>query len=226
MNLGGFRDRGGLLGYALSPQNHLHFRNIMRRKAREEWPVIAAEPMDISRLYTGYVMILAALPAVMVLPSLLTAGTPVGMAIFTAVGEYLASLIAVAALAVISSKLAPFFGGAANLQRAFKLAAFAGTAFFIGDFLSLLVSLFGNIFAALDVQGPLEIMAAAIFISGGIYSIVTYYQGISELMAVPAARQVAYSVVVLLATIVVIMIVSGILIVVSGVLVGLTGMPR
>ena len=33
-------------------------------KPKETWPVIAAEGGDVASLYTGYVMILAAIPAV------------------------------------------------------------------------------------------------------------------------------------------------------------------
>ena len=108
----------------------LRARNIVTTP-RSEWPVIAAEPPDIAGL-SGYVAILAAIPLVAELISLIVMGIPIGGAIAVAVIWSVAFLIDVAVLAGVSSMLAPRFGGVDNLAQGFKLAAYSLTPFWLG----------------------------------------------------------------------------------------------
>ena len=152
---------------------------------RREWPVVAAEPADTVGLYTGYVVILAAIPMIAQLISIVFRGIAFETAILVAVSGYVLRLIHVALLAVISSKLAPTFGGVDNLPQAFKLAAYASTAAWLG-----------GVFMLLPWVGWLLRLAAF-----G-YSIYLFYLGIGELTLVPPERRMGYLVVVIVAMIV------------------------
>ena len=89
---------------------------------KTEWPVIAAEPATVGGLYTGYVMLLAAIPAICTFLKMTVIGyelprprrlperastAGVGMMVVS----YVLSLVSVFVLALIIDALAPTFGG-------------------------------------------------------------------------------------------------------------------
>src|SRR3546814_10117341 len=87
---------------------------------KSEWPVIAAEPATIKGLYTGYFMILAAIPAVfgfikgsLIGPSLfgVTVTTSILSGLVAMVFSYVLSLVMLYVVALIINALAPTFGG-------------------------------------------------------------------------------------------------------------------
>jgi hypothetical protein len=155
-----------------------HARNIISAP-EAEWPVIAAEPADIAGLYTGYIAVLALIPLIAELIHLLFAGESFGVSLALVVSAYVMSLIDVAILAIISSKLAPMFDGVDDINQGFKLAAYAATPGWIGG-IFLLVPWVGGLLRFLC----------------GIYGIYVYYRGISDLMRVPAERRIGYLVMV------------------------------
>lgn len=159
---------------------------------REEWPRIAAEPATIGSLYTGWVVILAAIPAICGLIGALLFGYSMmgisyrpsaGAAISTALVGYVLSLVQVYVLALIIDALAPTFAGTRDRVQAFKLAAYAATAGWVG-----------GLFQILPAIAPLGMIAA-------LYSIYLLYVGLPLLMRAPQEKAVGYTVVTIIAAI-------------------------
>jgi hypothetical protein len=104
----------------------------------KEWPVIAAEADTVSHLYSHYIVVVAAIPAVVVFLQLAVVdlSTPllgtyrVGLpsALGVAVLTYVLSLIDVYVLAWTVDMLAPTFEGRSDRVQALKTVAYAYTA--------------------------------------------------------------------------------------------------
>jgi hypothetical protein len=164
-------------------------------KPKEEWPVIAAEPGTIAEIYSGYVMILAAIPPVcsligttvfgITLPILGTYRIGVAQGLTTAVLSYVMALLGVYVAAVVVQKLAPTFQSEPNLVQAFKLVAYGWTASWVAGVL--------YIFPAL---GLLALLAA-------LYGIYIFYLGVAPLMKTPQEKVIPYMVVAAVVAIVV-----------------------
>ena len=163
-------------------------------RPKQTWPVIAAESADVASIYTGYVAILAAIPAIagfigMTLVGVGAFGVSYHMPILTGVLRmvigYVLSLIMVFVLALIVDALAPTFGGTKNQVQALKLVAYGCTAAFVGGIFSLIPSL------------------AVLGLLAGLYSIYLIYTGISVLMRCPPDKAGAYTAVVIVCAIVV-----------------------
>ncbi len=157
-------------------------------KPKETWPVIAAEGGDAASLYTGYVMILAAIPAVAGFIGLTLVGVnvlgasyrmPILGGVVQMIVSYLLTLAMVFVLALIVNALAPTFGGAKNQLQALKLVAYGCTAAFVG-----------GIFSLIPMLGILGLIA-------GLYSIYLIYTGIAVMMRCPADKAGAYTAVVI-----------------------------
>src|SRR4051794_4573040 len=123
---------------------------------KNAWPRIAAEPATVQSIYTGWVMILAAIgPIIILLRSLvLSTGMMFGpsLALRAAVAGYVNSLVGVALLALIVDVLAPSFGGSKDYLRSLKLVAYSFTPLWVAQialivpFLGLLVVLVALIY--------------------------------------------------------------------------------
>ena len=87
---------------------------------RNEWVKIAAEPATVQSLYTGWIMILAAIGPIALLLAL--------HSIQFAVAQYVLSLINTFLLALIVDALAPTFGGKKDFISSLKLTAYSYTA--------------------------------------------------------------------------------------------------
>ena len=95
------------------------------------WETIDTEPADTAGLFTGYLMLLAAIPAVcgFIGMSLVGAGAfgvsfrvPIVAGLVGMVVSYVLSLASVYVLSLIINALAPRFGGVASSIQALKLA--------------------------------------------------------------------------------------------------------
>jgi hypothetical protein len=149
---------------------------------REEWPKIASETATVQSLYVGYILILAAIgPLAMVVRSLVSG---FGIALPLAIGMYLLTLVAVSIVALIVDTLAPTFGGERNFVGSLKLVAYAYTAAWVA-----------GIFRLIPVAGAIIGLLAAI------YSIYTFYLGVSPVKKSPADKAVGYTIVVLICNI-------------------------
>ncbi|HXT03746.1 MAG TPA: YIP1 family protein, partial [Casimicrobiaceae bacterium] len=84
---------------------------------RGEWVKIAAEPATVQSLYTGWIMILAAIGPIALLLSV--------HSLQIAIAQYVLSLIITFVLALIVDALAPSFGGAKDFVASLKLTAYA-----------------------------------------------------------------------------------------------------
>jgi len=163
---------------------------------RTEWPVIDAEPATVASLYTGYIMPLAAIPAICQAIGISLIGytipflgghvkTPIGSALVTAAVTYCFTLVGVYLMALVADALAPSFGGTKNQIQALKVVAYSFTSAWVGGIFSLI--------PALGVIG-------LIF---GLYSLYLLYLGLPVLMKAPEDKAVGYTVVVIICCIVI-----------------------
>lgn len=167
---------------------------------RQEWAVISAEPHTVQGLYTRYVMILAAIPAVASFIGLSLIGmgflgvsyrVPLGAGIAQMVVTYLLSLGSVYVMALIIDALAPSFGGEKNFIQAMKVAAFFPTAAWLA-----------GIFYLLPVLSILALI--------GLYSFYLLFVGLPIVMKVAEEKAVPYVVVVIIAAIVIFVVIGAI----------------
>jgi hypothetical protein len=175
---------------------------------KTEWPVIAGETTPNIELVKGYVLPLAAIPAVagFVGSSLIghsvaflggTYRVPfmagLGMAIF----GFVMAIVSVYVMAYIVNALAPTFGAQKNATQAFKVVVFASTASWVG-----------GIFQMIPGLSLLGLLAS-------LYGIYILYLGLPQLMKCPDEKAIGYTAVVVVVVIVVSLII--------GVIVGVAG---
>ena len=153
-------------------------------RPRETWLQINAEDGNPGRIYLGYLVFLAAIPAVagFIGYSLVGVGAfgisvrvPVVQGLVSMVVGYVLSLAMVYVLALIANMLAPRFQAQQDMGSAFKLVAYASTAGMLGGVFSILPSL-----------AMLGLLAA-------LYSVYLLYTGIPVLMKAPQEKAVGYT---------------------------------
>ena len=157
------------------------------------WGLIEAEPATPAGLYKGYLMWLAAIPAVcgFIGMSLIGVGgfgftvrlSPLA-GLGNAVLSYVLSLVGIYLLSLIANALAPRFGGVASPIQALKLTVYASTA-----------ALVGGVFSLLPVLSMLGLLAA-------LYSIYLIYTGLPVLMKSPPDKSAVYTLVLIVSSIV------------------------
>jgi hypothetical protein len=169
-----------------------------------EWPVIDAESTDVAKLYSGYIAILAAIPAVCSFIGQTVVGIPIfgrvsmPVAFVDMILAYCVSLLSVYIAAFIIDKLAPTFKSTPNFIQALKLVAYASTASWVAGVLNLI-----------PVLGVLAILA-------GLYGIYLFYLGVPVLMKTPQDQVIIYMIV----SAVVVIVVSFVLVLVFGMIKG------
>jgi len=122
-------------------------KNIMLTP-KTEWPAIEAEPTSVAKLYTGYVMPLAALAALMSFVRMSVIGislpfsgvfrAPLLSGLVYALVSFGFGLLGLYLVGLIISGLAPTFSGERNQRQALKTAAYAVTPAWISSVLGLL----------------------------------------------------------------------------------------
>lgn len=156
---------------------------------KTEWPRIDAEPATVGGLYTGYIMILAAIgPVAGLLGAQLLMGAyrpAMSFLVATAVLGYVMTLVSVFVFALIIDALAASFGGTKNNIKALQTAAYASTAVWIASILQIVPML-----------GLIAVLV------GMAYAAYLLYLGLGVMMKVPADKAVGYTVVVIVAYIV------------------------
>jgi hypothetical protein len=152
---------------------------------KTEWPIAAAEPAAVGSLYTGYIAIVAALPAIagFIKSSLIgttvfgiTVRTPVAMGMVGMLLSYLLGLVLVYVMALIVNALAPTFNGQKDMVQALKTVAYAWTASWIAG-IAIIVPWLGWLVA----------------IAGGIYGIYLLYLGLPHTMKCPPEKAGGYT---------------------------------
>jgi hypothetical protein len=153
---------------------------------KQEWELIDREEYEVKDLYTNYVMILAAIPAVagfigfsiVPLGGILSKyGIPIPAGIAHMVLDYLFGLGSVYVLALIIDAFAPTFGGEKNMLQAMKLAVFSSTAAWLA-----------GVFFLLPALSILYLLA--------LYSLYLLYLGLPLLMNVHEDKAIPYFVVI------------------------------
>ena len=168
------------------------------------WPAIAGEQTDTVSLYTQYVMILAAIPAVAGFIGMsifgfgfgfggVTMRVPFMSGLVQMVLGYGMSLAMVYVLALIADFLAPKFDGQQNQMSALKMIAYSSTA-----------AMVGGIFSLIPALGVLGIVAS-------LYSLYTLYLGVPTMMKVPQEKAFPYTAVLVVCAIVVVGIMMAVL---------------
>ena len=159
---------------------------------KEEWPTIAGETETVPSLYTSYIMILAAIgPIAMMIRSMFFGFFG---SVVTAIVTYILTLASTYILALIVDALAPTFGGEKNFIQSLKLAAYASTAVWVSGILHLLGWL----------AGILMLLAA-------LYSLYTFYLGITVMKKCPQDKAIPYTLVVIVFEIVLFAIIGGLM---------------
>ena len=159
----------------------------------EEWKVIKGETQTVAGLFTHYVLILCAIPAVasFIGWSIIGYGgmgpvtyrVPIASGAANMVLSYILNVGAVYALALVIDHLAPNFRGEKNFIQALKVAAFFPTSAWVCGVFYVLPSL--------------TILA----IVGALYSLWLLYTGLAPLMEVPEQNVNTYTTIVMIAAI-------------------------
>lgn len=175
-------------------------KNILM-KPKETWDVIETEPATVGSIYRGYVIPLAAVPAICSFIGLSVIGTgfmgigfkvPLVGGLVQGVVSYVLTLVGVFVTALVVDGLAPSFGATKNQIQALKLSAYSSTAVWVAG--------------AFTILPPL----AALVIIGGLYSLYLMYLGLPKLMKSPEDKTTTYFVVIIVVTIVVYLVIGAI----------------
>ncbi len=164
-------------------------------RPREEWPVIAGESATPASIYTGYLMLLAAVPAVVglidsvllgySLPVLGTMRLGLGAGLQNALVSYVVSLAGVFVFSLIVNALAPTFGGQRDSLAALKVSAYSATVGMVAS-VGQLVPWLGGLIA----------------LAGLVYGIYVFYLGLPPTMKCPPGKAAGYAAVSILVALV------------------------
>lgn len=175
---------------------------------KTEWEKIAAEPADVKSVFTGYAMILAAIPAVcgligstligMSLPIVGTIRTPIAAALVQMVLTYVLGLVVIYLVALIVDALAPTFDGQKNSVQALKLVVYSSTPVWLA-----------GVFALIPVLSVLGILAA-------LYGLYLLYIGLAPMMKNPQDKSIGYTALIIVCYIVLAIIVGTVIAAVAG----------
>jgi hypothetical protein len=170
-------------------------------KPKEAWPVIAAEPATTKSIYVPYVVVLAAIgPFASLIGGQLigfqalgvTWYPPIGAALTSAILSYGLTLATVFVLALVIDGLAPSFGGQKDQIQALKVAAYSGTAAWVG-----------GVFGLFPMLGLIGLLFA-------LYGLYILYLGLPVLMKVPQDKAAAYAAIVVIVAVVLFLIIGAV----------------
>ncbi len=156
-----------------------------------EWQKIEPESGDVAYLFTNYVAILAAIPAVCGFIGSMLIGVPIVAALISAILGYVLAFVAVYVVALIADALAPTFGGRKDFGSALKLTAYSYTPAWLA-----------GIFSLIPFLGILGIL--------GLYGIYLLYLGLPVLMKCPKDKAVVYTIVIIVCGIIISLIIGAI----------------
>jgi len=179
---------------------------------KTEWPVIAAESDTVAGIYTGYILIMAAIPAVIGFLRLSVVGTSIpflglyrtsmSLALSNAVTSYVLSLVGIYIVMLVVNALAPSFSAEKNQVQALKAVAYAYTAGWVASIVGLVPGL--GIIATL---------------AGLVYGIYLLRLGLPATMKCPDDKAIGYTAATIVIAIVVYIVIG---LVIAGL--GLSGM--
>jgi Yip1 domain len=159
----------------------------MLLQPNQEWDAVRSESLTIKDIYTVYLVVVAAVPAICQFIGLTVVGTsmpaigtiriPVFGGLMQAVVGYVLSLAGVYVAAFIINKLAPSFKSHPDMVNAVKLAAFTILPVWAAGVLFIIP------------------MLAALVLLVSLYAIYIFYLGLPKLMGTPADKVIPYMVV-------------------------------
>jgi len=154
-------------------------------KPKEEWSKIKAETTTISKIFTSYALILAAIPVVAHFIGYAISGFYwrgfFGRALISIILEYVLSLAVVYVLALAIKTVAPNFSSKADMLSAMKLAVYSWTPAWVAGILYIIPSYMSWLLVALI----------------SLYSIYLLYLGLdSPLLDTPKEKITGYLVVI------------------------------
>ena len=151
---------------------------------KTEWPMIAGEPGDAGYLFTNYVAILAAIPAVCGFIGAILLGVPIFFALIGAVIQYILAFVAVYIVALIVNLLAPTFSSQKDFASALKLTVYSYTPVWLA-----------GVFKLIPVLSFLGIL--------GLYGLYLLWLGLPPLMKTPPEKSILYTITIVVVAIVV-----------------------
>jgi hypothetical protein len=186
---------------------------------RSEWPVVAAEPDTIGGLYSGYILLVAAIPSLAFFLSTAVVGVSVpflgtyyrasiATALTRAILRYVLALAGVYVVALIVEAFAPTFGAEKNRTQALKAVAYSYTAYWV-----------------ISIVGVIPGLALLAALAGAIYSVYLLNMGLPFTMKCPPDKAIGYTAVTVLVAIVVFFVLGLIVGAVAGVDPGMTRGP-
>jgi hypothetical protein len=182
---------------------------------KTEWPIIAAETTEPTKVLTGYVVPLALIGPIATLIGtqifginafIATIRPSLTFSVTTAITSFVLSLVGVFVLAFVANFLSPKFGGKDNFPAAFRWVAYAMTASWIGGIFGLIPAL------------------ALIGLLFSLYSLYLLYVGASPVMGVPQDKAIGYTAVTVVAAIVLYIVVGTVTAAITGTM-GLAATP-
>jgi hypothetical protein len=151
---------------------------------KREWPIIAAEPTTTEKLYSSYIVPLAAIPAIagfigssiigMSMPFVGAYRVGIISGLVSAFLTFVLTLVMVYVAAMIIDKLAPTFDSTPNQIQALKLVAYSYTAAWVASVFNVIPLLF------------------LISFLGSLYSIYLFYVGLPVMMKTPESKVIPY----------------------------------
>lgn len=176
---------------------------------KTEWPAIAAEPDTVAGLYTNYIVILAAIPAVagFIKMSILGSGM-FGVSYRMGIGSGLAQMVVTYALtlglvyvaALIADAFAPTFGAQKNQTQALKAVAYAWTSTWVAGVGMLLGIGLGGL----------------LVLAGFVYAIYLLNMGLQQTMQCPADKAAGFTAVTVIVTVIIAVIANMVILVPMG----------
>ena len=168
-----------------------------------EWPVIEQETTQPAELVISYLIPLAAIGAVagFIGSTLLRAALPFGpirvslaAGLVAACVSFLLTIVGCFVIAFIINALAPTFGGRQDTTQAFKVSVYSYTPGLVAGILTIL-----------------PILGSLVAIIAGLYGLYLLYVGLPVVMKAPQDKALAYTIVVVVASIVLMVVISAVL---------------
>lgn len=169
-------------------------------KPKETWLEIKDEKTTVKDLYTSYVIILAAIPAIAKLIGFTVIGSPMEVHygnlsinfLWSAVLSYVLSLVGIYITAFITNALAPSFESQKNMLNATKVVVFSWTPYWVAGILYIIPYL------------------SILVLLASFYGIYLFYLGIPILMDTPKEKTLGYVIIVIISSAIVFFLIGAI----------------
>jgi hypothetical protein len=176
----------------------------------EEWNIVADEPATVGGLFTGYAMILAAIPlaAGIIFTGLLgfsatslggMGGGGMAMGVSAVVGlsalTYALSLVTLFLMSLIVNAVSPSFNGKSDMVQSTKLMTYSSTPSWVAG-----------------LVGWIPIVGGLVGLAAIAYVVYLIYLGLKPVLGVPQEKVAGFTVVIVLIYVVLSLVVSGIIV--------------